>query len=274
MNNLFRKSSPLMRNILNIKYNDKKYLLKYLSLVPKFSAKFRLVKEPSISGRDSTQKLEKEQIKKQSLNTNLDIKDMKYPFIINSPLIAGISLVVVQGLFATQDFSEILKFIFKSTFIYGSIFNGMNFGIRIQQDEKITAVNYNEIKTKTLMLLGVFGISQTLGAVAMPMPIFIGLYATLYGLMNSIMNNINEEVDEVVHKTKIIMMIIAFLNLIFICLAYPEFKESMKDAENFDKLVNDFLSVTDEKFESELVDKETCLRTVDYRLFKINKADI
>jgi Fe2+ transport system protein B len=274
MNNLLRKASPLMKNLHNFKYNNKKVLLKYLSLAPNFSAKFRLVKSHSESLRNYFPKVDKEQIKKESSKTQLDIKNMKYPLIINSPLIAGISIVLFQSVLVGGEFPELLRFIFKSTFIYGSIFTGMNLGIRVQLDDKITSVNYNDIKKKFIMLGGVLGISQTLGAVVMPLPLFIGLYAALYALMTSIMNNIHEEVDDLVNKTKIIMMLIAFLNLIFICLTYNDFKESIKYAESFDKLVDDFLSVTDERFDAELVDKEKCLRAVDYRLFKINKSDI
>lgn len=274
MNNLFRKTSPIMKNLFNLRYNNKKAIFKYLSLAPKFSAKFRLVKEPSTSVRHNIPNLSQEQIKKPSFNTQLDFKNMKYPLIINSPLIAGISLVLLQSVFVGGEIPELSKFILKSSFLYGAVFTGMNFGIRVQTDEKVTADNFADIKKKFFLLAGVLGISQTLGSVALPLPVFITLYASLYGLLNGIMNNTHEEVDDVVDKTKLVLMLIALINLIFICITYSDFKESMKDAENLDKLVDEFLSVNDEKFEGELIDKEKCLRAVDYRLFKINKNDI
>lgn len=274
MNILFRKSSPLMKTLLKIKHNNKKDLYKYLKLTPNFSSKFRLVKDPAESLRDSLPKIEKEQLKKPSFNTQSDFKNMKYPLIINSPLISGISLVLLQSVFIGGEIPELSKFIVKSTFLYGAIFTGLNLGIRVQADEKIKAGDFNEIKKKFFLLAGVLGISQTLGAVALPLPIFVGLYATLCGLLNSIISNIHEEVDDVVHKTKLVLLLIALVNFVFICLTYSDYKESMKDAEEFDKLVEQFLSVNDEKFEAELVDKEKCLRAVDYRLFKINKSDI
>ena len=274
MNNFLRRSSPLIKTLLKIKYNNKKDIYKYLTLTPNFSAKFRLVKDPSESLRDSLPIIDKEQIKKQSFNKQLDFQNMKYPLIINSPLIAGISLILLQSVFVGGEIPELSKFIVKSTFLYGAIFTGLNLGIRVQSDEKIKAAYFNEIKKKLFILAGVLGISQTLGAVALPLPIFVGLYATLCGLLNSIISNIHEEVDDVVHKTKVVLLLIALVNLVFICLTYSDYKESMKDPEEFDKLVDRFLSVNDDKFEAELVDKEKCLRAVDYRLFKINKSDI
>jgi len=268
-----------MKTLLNIKYKNKKDFYKYLTTTPNFSVKFRLIKEPSQYSRDLRDSLpkidKKEQIKKQSISfkTEFDFKSMIYPFLINTPLVSGISLVLIQGIFGGGEISELSKFILKSTFLYGAIFTGMKLGMRVQSDEKIRANDFSEIKKSFFLLCGVLGISQTLGALALPMPIFVGLYGTLCGLLNSIMSNINEEVDDLVYKTKFIFMLIALLNLVFICLTYSHYKESMKDAENFDKYVYDFLSLNDDNFEAEIIDNEKYLRAVDYRLFKINKRD-
>lgn len=274
MNNLFRKTTPLLKNVFSIKHSNKKEIFRYLSLAPNFSAKFRLVREPSSPSRENLPKMNKEQTKKPIFNSQLNFQDMKYPLMINSPLIAGMSLVVLQSVLIGGEMPEILKFIFKSSFLYGSIFTGLHFGIKVQSDEKITAVTFADIKKKFILLAGVLGISQTLAMVPLPLPVFVGFYFTLYGLLNKIMEDINEEVNEDVHKTKVVLMFIALMNLIFIILSYSNFKESMKDAENFDKLTDEFLSVNDEKFEAGLIDKEKFLLAVDYRLFKINKSDI
>jgi len=276
MNNLFRKSSPLFKKILKIQHYEINFQ-KYLKLSPKFSSKFRLVKEPSFISKNDDSKNIKEKLstfKQPNFDREINLQNMKYPLIITSPLITGMSLIFLQGIFIGAEIPELSKFIFKSSFLYSTLFAGLSIGIKFQSDEKVNAVNFSAMKKKIILLSGIFGISQMLGMVSMPLSLFVGFYTVLYGLVNGIMQDIHEELDDMVTKTKIIMMLIGLFNLIFICNNYSDFRESLKDAENFDKLFEAFLSSNDDKFESEIIDKDKCLRAVDYRLFKINNAEI
>ena len=127
-----------------------------------------------------------------------------------------------------------MKFIYKSTFLYASLAVGLKFGIKFQEDEKFISSTYQEIKKKFFYLTGILGLSQALNFIGMPFPIFIGVYAIIYGLLNNLMSNIHPEVDDVFYQAKIILLIIGVINLFFIYMKYGDYRNSLKDVNNFE----------------------------------------
>ncbi len=277
MNHFIKRANPLFKILINpSKKFTNIYLFNYVKLSPSFSNKFRLVKQSSHSVElNKSENIEQnEGITKGNLKVKLDLNNIKYPLLITSPLLTGISMLILHGVFVGSEIPELSKFIFKSTFLYGSVFAGLNIGIKIQLDEKVNSANFSFMKKNFFLIIGILGISQTLGAISLPLPAFICLYTGLYGMISEVMKDIHEEVDEIIYKSKLILMLVGFLNLLFICFNYADFKESLKDSENFDKLVADFLSTNDEKFEGEVIENDKCIRAVDYRIFKANNTDI
>lgn len=284
MNNLFKNKSNLIKilNNNNIFVKDLKSniftqnnLYKYLQISAKFkTGRFRETSPYIPSKEKITINATQKEINKPNIKFDLKFDSIQYPLVITSPLLAGMGLMLFHSAFIGSNIPEIAKFIFKSTFLYGSIFTGISCGVKFELDEKVSAETFSILKKKFFLLCGIFGISQSLSAFALPLPIFIGLYGGLYKLFSDIMDDVHEEIADLVYKSKMIILVIALFNLLFISLNYSDFQNSLNDPQNFDKLVNSFLSSNDEKFEGELIENEKCIRAVDYRLFRINNTDI
>ena len=245
-------------------------LLKYLQFSPTYkTARFRLLED----------EIKNEQIKENVKEEIIKIKPTKninysYPLIITSPVLLSVSFLFFHGTFINSDLPELMKFIYKSTFLYGSLVTGLTLGVRIQEDEKFMTSTYNDIKKRFFFLCGILGISQSLAIMGLPFPIFMGLYGIMYALLNELMNNIHEELDDIFYQTKIILLAIGLINLIFISIKYQDYRNSLNDANNFQNFFYNFYSNNDDKFENEIIEKEKCLRSIDYRLFKKSANDI
>lgn len=279
--------NPLFRNIIS---NNKlinntlnnKIPLSFNFATKSKNLKFRIISEEElqkqkekINSRLKKQNSPNEEIPKNQKNQPI-VKNTNYsyPLIFTSPVILSASFLFFHGTFINSELPELMKFISKSTFIYGSLAAGMSFGIKFQEDEKFLNSTYQDAKKRFFYLLSVLGLSQTLNIYALPFPVFMGLYGLMYGLLNELMSNIHPEVEDLFKQMKIILMIIGFLNLIFIYLKYTDFRSSMKDSYNFEDFYYKFYSSNDDKFESEIIEKEKCLRSVDYRLFKKSGIDV
>lgn len=271
MNNLFKlKNNFLSNKNLNILLNKNNFF-KYFLLTPKFSTtRFKL--RDSTYNRKSLPDKTKE-IKKDKFKFQLDFEKLKNPLLLTSPLISGLFLIVIQTNFVGGDIPELYKFIFKSSFLYGSLFTGIFYGVKYKQDDKVSLNTFNLMKKKFYFLFGVFGLSQGLAMFSVPLPVFLAAYGLLYRLFDNLLKDIHEEIDEIVNYTKQIILFIGLINLIFICWNYNDFRNSINDWKIFDKLVEDFPTINDEKFESEMLEKEKSLRAVDYRLFKVKIAE-
>jgi len=287
------------------KTNEKKNLHKYLDFSPTYKTKkFRLIEDLNIEKEKKiltkitntlTSKVEaaapaapeiipekivtetaaENEAKTISENLNLTKStNFSYPLILSSPVILSVSFLLLHGTFINSELPELMKFIYKSNFIYGSLSFGILFGSRFQEDEKFINSTYQEIKKRFFYLCGILGLSQSLNFIGLPFPVFIGFYAIMYGLLNEIMTNVHPEVNDVFNKTKIILLIIGFVNLCFIYLNYADYRSSLKDASNFEHFFYRFYSTNDDKFESEILENEKCLRSVDYRLFKKSAIDV
>ena len=245
-------------------------LLKYLQFSPTYkTARFRLL-EDEIKNEQIKENVKEEMIKiKPTKNINYS-----YPLIITSPVLLSVSFLFFHGTFINSDLPELMKFIYKSTFLYGSLVTGLTLGVRIQEDEKFMTSTYNDIKKRFFFLCGILGISQSLAIMGLPFPIFMGLYGIMYALLNELMNNIHEELDDIFYQTKIILLAIGLINLIFISIKYQDYRNSLNDANNFQNFFYNFYSNNDDKFENDIIEKEKCLRSIDYRLFKKSANDI
>ena len=253
-----------------LKNNNNNNLLKYLKFSPTYKTKKYNLLEEEIKNEKIKENV-KEEITKIKPVRNINYS---YPIILTSPVLLSVSFLFFHGTFINSDLPELMKFIYKSTFLYGSLVTGLTLGIRIQEDEKFMTSTYNDVKKRFFYLCGILGISQSLAVLGLPFPIFMGLYGIMYALLNELMNNIHEELDDIFYQTKIILLVVGLINLIFISIKYQDYRNSLNDANNFENFFYNFYSNNDDKFENDIIEKEKCLRSIDYRLFKKTTSDI